>query len=235
VHRLVSYVRRTLGGRADLPLHTTAAGYVMEVPAENLDSARFLKLVGEAAGRLDGDIGPVPAIPAQIAHDVLTTVDTALLLWRGEPLADVAEHEWAAADITMLSETHRHAQELRLRSLLALGRHREAIAEARAAVTADPLRESLHGLLALALYRSERQSDALAVIAALRARLRDELGLDPGPALADLEQRVLRHDGALRVPVLAPGSDPITSARAHLTGTGDGAAPGGHQPRRAGR
>jgi DNA-binding SARP family transcriptional activator len=83
------------------------------------------------------------------------------------------------------------------RPLLALGRHHEAIPQLQSAVDAQPLHERLWALLALALYRGSRQADALRAVARARDVLLDELGLDPGPELRDLEQRILAHDASL--------------------------------------
>ncbi len=184
VHRVVSYLRRTLGAREELLLHTTSAGYVLDVDPGAVDSNRFAQLVHGA--------GADPA-------DSLPSLDDALALWRGEPLADAVALPWSAPYVTELEELHLSAQERRLAALLELGRHAEAVPAGQALVAAHPLREGLRMSLMLALYRSGRQSDALAVAASLRRTLADELGLDPSPAVVELERRILTQD-----PLLAP-------------------------------
>jgi hypothetical protein len=149
----------------------------------------------------------------------LATLDEALTLWRGEPLADAAGLPWAAPHIAELEELHLHAQERRLTCLLELGQHAEALPQAQALSAEFPLREGLRMLLMLALYRSGRQSDALAVAAALRATLADELGLDPSRDVVDLERRILNHDPALGAPPTI--GEPKTRATPHRSRTPD--------------
>ncbi|PRY49008.1 putative ATPase [Geodermatophilus tzadiensis] len=182
VHRMVSYLRRAIGGQEELPLRTTGGGYVLDVPAAAVDCARFSRLVRGAGGE-----------PAR----TLAALDQALDLWRGDPLADAAGLPWAVPHVTELEELYLQAQERRLTCLLELGRHQEAVPAAQALARTHPLRENLTSSLMLALYRSGRQGDALAAAAALRRTLADELGLDPSPAVLELEHRVLLQDPAL--------------------------------------
>ena len=121
----------------------------------------------------------------------------ALALWRGPPLADFRYEAFARNEIGRLEELRLVALEQRLEADLAVGRHAEAVPELEALVREHPLRESLRGLLMLALYRSGRQADALAVMQDARATLRDELGLDPGQALQQLEKAILLQDPSL--------------------------------------
>jgi predicted ATPase/DNA-binding SARP family transcriptional activator len=194
VHQVVSYIRRTLGSRRGFPLRTTGSGYALDVSPDAVDAHRFAALVRGC--------GPDPA-------QALATLDEALALWRGEPLVDAAALPWAAPHIAELEELHLQAQERRLACLLDLGRHVDAIPQAQALAAAYPLRESLRASLMLALYRSGRQSDALAAAEALRRTLVDELGLDPSPEVLDLERRILNHDPALA----APPARVVTSPR----------------------
>lgn len=189
VHRVVSYVRRTLGAHAAL-LATQPSGYLLAVDDDALDAARFEGLVtraGESSTKAT----------AGSARDALRHVEEALTLWRGDPLADVAHYEWAAAPISRLEEMHLRARELRVDSLLTLGRHEDAVGESRALATAFPLREEFHAQLMLALYRSGRQSEALECYSSVRRYLAAELGLDPGPQLQLLERNILAQDDAL--------------------------------------
>ena len=127
----------------------------------------------------------------------------ALALWRGPALADVAYEAFADREAARLEERRSECAELELDAALALGRHERVIGELTRLCQDHPLRERLHERLALALYRSGRQADALATIAAARGRLREELGLDPGRALQELENAILAQDPALDTPVVA--------------------------------
>src|SRR5262249_51809217 len=134
----------------------------------------------------------------------------ALGLWRGPALADVAYEAFAQSDIARLEELRLVALEERIDADLALARQLELVPELEALVAVQPLRERLHGQLMLALYRSGRQIDALAAFRRVRRALRDELGLEPGPELQELQQAILRQDAALRV------EPPELRARRHL-------------------
>ena len=146
----------------------------------------------------------------------------ALALWRGSPLAEFAYEAFARNEIGRLEELRVAALELRLEADLALGRHSEVVGELEGLVRDHPLRESFSRLLMLALYRAGRQADALTAYQDARARLVDELGLDPGQALQQLEKQILLQDPALdslpaavvppTVPVVAP-AEPIERTR----------------------
>jgi predicted ATPase/DNA-binding SARP family transcriptional activator len=207
VHRVVSYVRHTLGAGGDAPLRTTSAGYVLDVSPTAVDSTRFTRLVTSCGA------DPVQALPV---------LEEALSTWRGEPLADAAGMPWATPVVAELEELHLRAQELRLTCLLDLGRHIDAVPQAQALVAEHPLRESLRTSLMLALYRSGRQSEALAAAAALRRTLADELGIDPSPAVHTLERRILTQDPALAPPpaVATPARRP-SAPKAGVRRTGD--------------
>ncbi len=218
VHRLVFYLRRTLGALEELPLHTTSGGYLLDVPPSSVDSVRFAHLVRGAGND-----------PAQ----ALASLDAALALWRGEPLADAAALAWALPYIAELEELHLKARESRLTCLLDLGRHVDAVPEAQALAAAHPLRESLRTSLMLALYRCGRQSDALAAAAALRRTLAEELGLDPSAAVLDLERRILLQDPDLAAPPsrTTPREQPEEPTPADPpSGTGEAALPGVPRP-----
>lgn len=113
------------------------------------------------------------------------------------------------AEATRLDTSRLDALEDRWRAVLACGDHRGAVPELEALVAAHPLREGLWGLLALALYRTQRQADALETMRRARHLLADELGLDPGPELQALEEALLRQD-----PALAPPARPAPTATA---------------------
>lgn len=144
----------------------------------------------------------------------------ALDLWRGPAYADVRDLADLAPEVERVDEMHAVAQEMRGQALLDAGKDAEVVPELRRMVVEHPLRERTHALLAIALFRSGRQADALAVLRELRHRLVDELGVDPGPDIADLEQRLLKQDPALmprrRAPAAAPGAEEFAGREAEL-------------------
>ncbi len=180
----VSQLRKRLG---DGVLVTRAPGYALELEPGALDLERFEGLLAEGRRLLEEG-------HAREAGDALRQ---ALSLWRGEPLADFRYETFAANAINRLEELRLMALELRLDADLAIGRDAELVPELERLVREHPLRERLRRLLMLALYRGGRQADALAVMADVRARLREELGLDPGHALQQLEKAILFQDSAL--------------------------------------
>ena len=123
-----------------------------------------------------------------------------LALWRGPPLSDFASEPFAQGEIARLEELHLAALEERIEADLALGRHAELISELEALVREHPLRERLRAQLMLALYRSGRQAEALAAYQQARKMLAEELGLEPGRRLQELEGAILRQDAELDLP-----------------------------------
>lgn len=165
------------------------------------------------------DVGDLAALRAR-AEDAeargdlasaLGAVEAAAALWRGAPLADLSGFAFARNAAVELEETRIHDLEELHRLQLDLGRHREVLPRLEALVAEHPTREALWRLLILALYRSERQGDALAAFRRVREALADELGIDPGPGLRDLELAILRQDESLAPPV-QPEPAPITVA-----------------------
>jgi DNA-binding SARP family transcriptional activator len=131
-------------------------------------------------------------------HEAVAGFREALALWRGPALAEVAASTFATAEAIRLEQSRLTALEDCLAAELACGRHREVTAELEGLVHEHVLRERLWELLMLALYRSGRQPDALRAFQDLRARLGDEVGLDPSPSLMELERAIVAHDPALR-------------------------------------
>ncbi|PAZ16583.1 AfsR family transcriptional regulator [Streptomyces sp. SA15] len=129
-------------------------------------------------------------------------LNQALALWDGEPLSGVPG-PYAEAQRVRLEEWRLQLLESRLDMELEQGQYAEAVSELTALTAAHPLRERLRELLMLALYRSGRRAEALAVYADTRRLLADELGVDPRPGLRELQQRILQAD-----PGLAEGSAP---------------------------
>jgi len=186
----ISYLRKALARGADPPpIVTRAGGYALEVERHQVDAGRFETMLREAKLLSADDAGE----PSQ----ALVVIDRALGLWRGTALADAADLPFARGEVTRLTELRWTAIERRHDLMLRLGRHDEAVSQIAAAIPEQPLRERLREQLALALYRSGRQADALREIDAARTTLREELGVDPGPGLQALERRILDQDPAL--------------------------------------
>jgi DNA-binding SARP family transcriptional activator len=193
----VSALRKTLEGHGARSgpsqiLITRPPGYLLRVAAAELDADRF-----EARLR-DGREAFATGQPEAAA----AALEEALQLWRGEPLADLADEPFAQAEIARLSELRLAAIEERIEADLALGRHRDCSIELDGLVALHPLRERLRGQLMVALYRSGRQAEALAVYHETRRVLQQELGIEPGPALQRLEMAVLNQDASLEPPIL---------------------------------
>jgi DNA-binding SARP family transcriptional activator len=177
----VSQLRKAL--EVSEAIVTVPPGYLIRVEPGELDLLRFEGLVAEA------ERSP-PERRAALLRE-------ALGLWRGPALADLANEQFAQAEIRRLEELRLAALERRLDAELELGGSAELVAELEALVHENPLREPLRAQLMLALYRSGRQVDALEVYRETRRLLVDELGVEPGPALQGLEQAILRQDPEL--------------------------------------
>jgi predicted ATPase/DNA-binding SARP family transcriptional activator len=182
----VSHLRRALGAAARA-IVTQPPGYVLRIAADGIDAGRFEALAAE---------GRALAM-AEDHSSALARYDDALALWRGRPLVDLAGVEFVEREASRLEELRLSAMELRVDSLLALGRHEPVVASLGALVDEHPLRERLVAQLMLALYRCGRQADALRVYERARVGLRDELGVEPSAALRDLHLAILRHESHL--------------------------------------
>jgi hypothetical protein len=162
------------------------------------------------------------ALRAGDAAGALDLFTRGLGLWRGAPLADVAGlSQVLGVAAAGLEEQRLAAVEDRADAMLAAGQHRELPGELAGLVAEHPLRERAQGLLMVALYRSGRQADALAAYQHARHRLAEELGIDPGPQLRDLHERILRADPALAAPARPVRLD---SAKVPAFGRGGGRA-----------
>ncbi|MBE2316932.1 alpha/beta fold hydrolase [Solirubrobacter sp. CPCC 204708] len=183
VHIHVSALRKALPAGT---LHTRPPGYALELPDEALDLDRFERLRREGRVALeDGD--------AQTAADRFAQ---ALELWRGPALEEFSE-PFAHVEAAHLRERQDVCLEDRIDADLALGRHADLVGELESLVATNPLRERLRAQLMVALYRSGRQADALAVYHAYRETLAGQLGLEPSPRMRELERRILRQDATL--------------------------------------
>ncbi len=192
-------------------LVTEGNGYALHVPAENLDAACFDAVVGTAHQRLGtGALVPAGGVSTLSVHDlelVVADLDAALALWRGTPYLELEDAPAASAERFRLEELRLVALEDRAVAGLALGRHATVAAELESLTTSHPLRERLWALRAVALTRSGRQAEALDVLRQVRTLLADELGLEPGAELRDLQTAVLRQDPGLTwaAPAAPPG------------------------------
>ncbi|WP_163540890.1 AfsR/SARP family transcriptional regulator [Occultella kanbiaonis] len=183
VHRL----RRRAGSER---IVLEAAGYRLDAAPRDIDSVAFEQRV---------DLGGELAEPDPAA--ALAELDAALGLWRGEPFGGLgAGNEALATAAARLGELRLDAAEARFAAALALGSSGELVGDLRRLVAEHPLRERLHGQLMLALYRSGRTAEALAAYREARALLVEELGIEPGAELRDLEHAILVEDPVLSAP-----------------------------------
>lgn len=183
VQNLVLRLRKAVGREL---IETRPGGYLLRIAPDATDAARFERLVVE--GRELVSEGELAAAVQAYA--------SALALWRGRPLNELADWPAVRAEVTRLEELRDCAEDERADAALALGRHRESVARLEALVSEAPLRERRWALLIVALYRSGRQADALRAYQRARAAL-GELGLEPGPELRAMERAVSAHDSSL--------------------------------------
>lgn len=171
-------------------LLTHAPGYLLRVDQNSLDLSRFQQLAEQGRGELSTGNWPAAA----------KMLRTALNLWRGPVLADLAETGVNWPELTAVKDWRLTAQEDCFEAELACGRHYEVIGELESLIEVEPYRERLNGQLMLALYRCGRQVDALTVYRRTRAALVEELGLEPGRELQELERAILDHAPVLDLP-----------------------------------
>jgi DNA-binding SARP family transcriptional activator len=180
LHNHVSRLRKALGPDR---LITRAWGYVLRIDPKQVDLHRFEYLIREAE--------PLPA------RERSAKLGEALALWRGPALADLAFDPALAKESARLDELRLAVLEARIDADLEVGHNAHLIGELEALISDNPLRERLRGQLILALYRDGRQAEALEVYRETRRLLTDELGLEPSPALRELERAILRQDPSL--------------------------------------
>jgi YVTN family beta-propeller protein len=195
---------------------TRAGGYFLQVTPEQVDVARFRRLAEDGQRSLAA--GDATRASAQLRE--------ALALWRGSSLADFKDETFAQAEITRLEKLRAEVVEDRIEADLALGQHARVVGELEAVVAAHPLRERPYQQLMIALYRSGRQAEALAVYQSARRVFVDELGIEPSPALQCVERAILDQDASLDPPsrevaAPVPGSR-AEAARASPIGAGRG-------------
>ena len=188
----VSHLRRRLqpGSAArsrSAVIASQGRGYAVRLPSTAVDAWHFESLVEQAGTEAD---------PSRIC----ALLREALELWRGPALADYADEPWADAEVARLTELRRVADERLLAARLELGESALLVPRLEAMVAQEPLREERWRLLVLSLYRAQRQADALSALRRARTTLADELGVDPGPALRELEAEVLAQSPSLDLP-----------------------------------
>ncbi|WP_460966263.1 BTAD domain-containing putative transcriptional regulator [Pedococcus soli] len=212
-------------------LVTVAPGYALRVGEDDLDARRFDRTVSRAHRRL-GHVERVQdgrGLTAEELAEVVSELDNALAEWRGEPYVDLEDAASAVAERVRLQELRLVALEDRAVAALELGQHGTVAGELESLTTAHPLRERLWALRALALTRAGRQAEALDTLREVRQVLADELGLEPGAELRDLQAAVLRQDPALEwrppagtTPTSSHPVTPTPSPQPQRTGAGAG-------------
>ena len=182
------YVARARKRLGDEAISTRPGSYVLEADPDSVDALRFERLVKEGSRKLE----------AEDAASAAETLEQALALWRGPPLPELESLQFVRHEQVRLEELHLEAIESRLDAELELGRAGELVAELEGLVRTHPYRERLRGQLMLALYRSGRQTDALARYREGRNVLADEIGVEPSPELKTLEMAILKQDPGLQ-------------------------------------
>jgi len=184
IHVHISNLRRALGD--EFPLRTAPGGYVVQSAGVDVDAVRFSNGVDRGTRLLRTD----PSAASRLLAE-------SLALWDGPPYADLGDEVALAPEITRLTELRLQAVEHRIDADLRLGRHADVVGELETLTVDYPYRERFRELHMLALYRSGRQADALRAFAHTRAVLADELGLEPSPALRELQHQILEQAGSL--------------------------------------
>lgn len=211
----ITRLRRCLeAAGAPVEIARPAGGYALIAENETVDLQRFRRLLRQARAICDsGD-----------ERRAVALLHEAEALWRGPPFADLPLDGWFAGVRMRLAEERRAARLLRIDAELRLGMHRELVGELTSLLANHPRDEEIAAALMIALYRSNRQSEALLTYHEIRDRLRDESGLDPGGDLQELYAQILRHDTALAVtpvhrrPDLQTQPNNLPPAPAHFTG-----------------
>ncbi len=195
VQVFVSRLRRALADAGDR-LITRPPGYVLDLQAGEVDAHRFERFYESAR----------TALAAGNADDALALLRQAEALWRGQPLVDFTYEPFAQATIARLEELGVNVREELIEAHLALGHHDEVVPELEALVREHPFRERPRAQLMLALYRSGRQAQALEAFHQTRRALLEELAVEPGETLRELEKAILRQDPSLQPPPARPST-----------------------------
>ncbi len=196
----MSYLRSVLDSRD--AIIARSPGYLLNLDPDAVDVARAERLIRQSRQSVDH------ALTAQHLR-------SALALWHGPSLADVTDVPWLREQAERLEYLRLDAAQGLVEARLALGEHAAVVPELESLAEQHPFREHLHRQLILALYRAGRQADALAAYQRLRHTIRAELGLDPSPALRELEAAILRQDATLDPP---PAAITVTRATGMTVG-----------------
>jgi DNA-binding SARP family transcriptional activator len=224
VNVYVSKLRKTLSGNGHDSIATADGGYRLLVSPEFLDAFRMRGLVTNARERMaDGE--------SEAASRLL---QEALACWRGPTLAGLQLESFGREEVAQLDELRLTVLMDRIDCDLALGRHERVLGELQVLVEEHPLRERLRAQQILALYRADRQADALDAYQQTRRALIDELGIEPSESLQRLQQAILRHDPALEAPagIAAANGAPLAPAPALAEEAGPAAVRPRSRPRR---
>jgi DNA-binding SARP family transcriptional activator len=214
VNVYISQLRKTLTRDGHDPIATVEGGYKLVVDPDLVDADRVRRLVASAREQM-------AAGESEAASELL---HEALSLWRGPTLAGLLLESFGRDEVEQLDELRLSVRMDRIDCDLALGRHEHALGELNVLVREHPLRERLRAQQMLALYRADRQADALEAYRQARRALIDELGIEPSESLQRLQQAILRHDPALELPagIAAVNGRHLTPAPA---GAADSAPP----------
>ncbi|MEU8390851.1 BTAD domain-containing putative transcriptional regulator [Micromonospora sp. NPDC048843] len=188
LQRHVSYLRGVLG--EPLSIVARQPGYLLDTGPDSTDVQAAERLIELARRSTDRN--------EQVRH-----LTAAVALWRGPPLADVAGSAWLEEQAEHLARLRLEAERSLAEARLSVGEHAGLVPGLERLVRQHPFDEHLHAQLMLALYRDGRQGEAVATYRRLRDNLRENLGLDPGPRLRDLECAILRQDSAIAAPAAA--------------------------------
>src|SRR5947209_3490283 len=214
VNVYISKLRRMLTREGDDPIATASGGYRLRLEPEQLDAAVMEQVVAEARGSVSN--GELESAAERFGE--------ALSLWRGPTLAGLQLESRGRDEVARLDEARVAALMDRIDCDLALGRQEQVLGELNVLVREHPLRERLRAQQMLALYRADRQADALAAYAEARRTLVDDLGIEPSEALQRLQQAILRHDPSLETPegtAAVNGLSPIAIESAPTAEPGD--------------
>ncbi len=232
IRNYVKRLRQILGPVAGRRIVTRDPGYALEAEPDEVDALRFTALCSQGGEAIRRD---TPSRGGPGAWEIL---GEAIGLWRGNPLVDVPSNVLITAEVPRLDALRMQAQEWRMDAGLARGMHAELVGELTQLASDHPWRERFHAQLMLALYRCGRQAEALAAYQRTRRLLVDELGVEPGRELRDLQAGILDADPDLAAPGPAlarfltappppePGSAQRRPRAGHAPGDAEGASRG---------